>query len=130
MTDDGLTTTQVFGGADCEIPLSTVSMDVRPGGAWRATMYCGPARHEIRWTGEYQLVAAPERLVFTISDQGRSELITVVLFDLGDGRTEMHFEQAGTSAPTATSAPRRAGASSSRGSTSGWPAASRSRPRR
>ena len=32
-----------FGGLECEIPLSTVSMDVRPGGAWRATMFCGPA---------------------------------------------------------------------------------------
>ena len=33
-----------FGGVECEIPLGTVSMDVRPGGAWRATMFCGPGR--------------------------------------------------------------------------------------
>jgi uncharacterized protein YndB with AHSA1/START domain len=91
-----------FGGAECEVPLSTVAMDVRPGGALRATMYCGPRRHEIRWTGEYQEVAAPERLVFTISDQpggDRYELVSVVLTDLGDGRTEMHFEQRGHMRP-------------------------------
>jgi uncharacterized protein YndB with AHSA1/START domain len=87
-----------FGGADCEVPLSSVSMDVRPGGAWRARMFCGPERREIRWKGEYREVAAPERLIFTISDQpgdDRYEVVTVVLTDLGDGRTEMHFEQRG-----------------------------------
>jgi len=91
-----------FGGAECEVPLSSVSMDVRPGGALRATMLCGPARHEIRWTGEYHEVAAPERLVFTISDRpgaDRYELVTVVLADLGDGRTEMRFEQRGHMRP-------------------------------
>jgi uncharacterized protein YndB with AHSA1/START domain len=91
-----------FGGVECEVPLSTVSMDVRAGGAWRATMFCGPERRVIRWTGEYREVAAPERLVFTISDQpgdDRYELITVQLTDLGDGRTEMHFEQRGRQRP-------------------------------
>ena len=87
-----------FGGIECEVPLSTVAMDVRPGGELRATMFCGPGRREIRWKGEYHEVAAPERLVFTISDQpadGRYELVAVVLTDLGDGRTEMLFEQRG-----------------------------------
>jgi uncharacterized protein YndB with AHSA1/START domain len=87
-----------FGGVECEVPLSTVSMDVRPGGALRATMFCGPGRREIRWTGKYHEVSAPERLVFTISDQpgdDRYELVTVVLTDLGDGRTEMRLEQRG-----------------------------------
>jgi uncharacterized protein YndB with AHSA1/START domain len=91
-----------FGGVDCEVPLSTVSMDVRPGGALRATMFCGAGRREIRWTGEYHEVAAPERLVFAISDKpgdDRYELVTVVLTDLGDGRTEMRFEQRGHMRP-------------------------------
>jgi len=91
-----------FGGVECEVPLSTVSMDVRPGGAWRATMFCGPGRHEIRWTGEYREVSAPERLVLTFSDRpgdDRYELVTVVLTDLGDGRTEMRFEQRGHMRP-------------------------------
>ena len=91
-----------FGGTECEIPLSTVSMDVRPGGSWRATMFCGPRRHEIRWRGEYREVTVPERLVFTISDEPSGEpyeLVSVVLADLGDGRTEMHFDQRGYMSP-------------------------------
>jgi uncharacterized protein YndB with AHSA1/START domain len=91
-----------FGGVGCEIPLSTVAMDVRPGGELRATMFCGPERRMIRWRGEYREVAAPERLVFTITDTpdgDRYELVTVVLADLGDGRTEMQFEQRGHKRP-------------------------------
>lgn len=87
-----------FGGGEAEIPLSTVAMDVRPGGSWRATMFAGPERREIRWKGEYREVVAPERLVFTISDQPGDdafELIIVVLRDTGDGRTEMQFQQLG-----------------------------------
>jgi hypothetical protein len=44
-----------FGGSKSEVPPSTLSMDVRPGGSWRATMFA----------------------------------------DLGDGRTEMLFQQRG-----------------------------------
>jgi uncharacterized protein YndB with AHSA1/START domain len=91
-----------FGGAESEVPLSTVSMDVRPGGWWRLTMYAEPGRREIRWKGEYREVVEPERLVFTVSDQPGDdayELVTVVLTDLGDGRTEMHFEQRGSLPP-------------------------------
>ena len=87
-----------FGGGEAEVPLATVSMDVRPGGSWRLTMFAGPGRHEIRWKGEYREVVEPERLVFTVSDQPGEdayELVTVVLTDLGDGRTEMLFEQRG-----------------------------------
>jgi len=91
-----------FGGPEAEVPLSSVSMDVRPGGVLRATMFAGPRRHEIRWHGEYQEVAEPERLVFTISDQPGDELFelcTVVLSELDDGRTEMQFEQRGHMTP-------------------------------
>ena len=87
-----------FGGPESEVPLASVSMDVRPGGALRLTMYAGPGRVEMHWKGEYQEVVTPERLVFTISDQPGDELFelcTVVLTDLGDGRTEMLFEQRG-----------------------------------
>jgi uncharacterized protein YndB with AHSA1/START domain len=87
-----------FGGPASEVPLDTVSMDVRPGGALRATMFADPGRGEIHWKGEYLEVAEPERLVFTLSDQPGDdlyELVSVVLTDLGDGRTEMLFEQRG-----------------------------------
>jgi uncharacterized protein YndB with AHSA1/START domain len=90
-----------FGAEDGEVPLSTVSMDVRPGGALRLTMFAGPERREIRWKGEYQEVEPPERLVFTISDQPDEvyALVTVILSDLGDGKTEMLFEQRGPLPP-------------------------------
>ena len=87
-----------FGGGEAEVPVSTVSMDVREGGAWRATMFAGPGRHKIHWKGEYREVVQPKRLVFTLSDQpgdDRYELVIVVLTDLGDGRTEMLFQQRG-----------------------------------
>ena len=84
-----------FGGTESEVPLSSVSMDVQPGGSWRLTMHA--VRGEIHWHGEYHEVVEPERLVFTVTDQpGTSrEIVIVELTDLGDGRTEMHFEQRG-----------------------------------
>ena len=90
-----------FGGPASEVPLDSVSMDVSPGGRWRATMFAGPERREIHWDGEYREVAEPERLVFTVSDQpgDQYEVVTVVLTDLGDGRTEMSFEQRGHMGP-------------------------------
>jgi uncharacterized protein YndB with AHSA1/START domain len=87
-----------YGGSEWEVPLSTVSMDVRPGGAWHLTMYAPHGNREIHWKGEYREVVEPERLVFTVSDQPGDdlyELVIVVLTDLGDGRTEMNFEQRG-----------------------------------
>jgi uncharacterized protein YndB with AHSA1/START domain len=85
-----------YGGPEADNPPETVEMDVREGGAWRLTMFFGPDRREIRWAGEYHEVIAPERLVFTITDRPEEEteeLVTVVLRDLGNGRTEMDFHQ-------------------------------------
>jgi uncharacterized protein YndB with AHSA1/START domain len=99
-----------FGGPESEVPLATVAMDVRPGGALRLTMFAQPGRRVIRWKGEYREVDAPERLVFTISDQpgdAPGELVTVVLVDLGDGRTEMRFEQRGSLPPEVYEAAKR-----------------------
>ena len=93
-----------FGGRDGEVPLSTVSMDVRPGGPWSLTMFAGPERREILWHGEYREVVEPERLVLTFSDHPgdeRYELVIVVLRSLDDGRTEMAFEQRGLMTPEA-----------------------------
>jgi uncharacterized protein YndB with AHSA1/START domain len=87
-----------YGGSGSEIPLASVTMDVRPGGRWRATMFAGPERREIRWAGEYREVVEPERLVFTVTDQpdgDEYELVTVVLTDLGQGRTQMDMTQTG-----------------------------------
>ena len=91
-----------FGGPECEVPLSSVSMDVRPGGAWKLTMFAPPDRRRIDWWGVYREVEPPERLVFTISDRPDKdlyELVVVDLTDLGGGRTEMRFEQRGRMGP-------------------------------
>jgi uncharacterized protein YndB with AHSA1/START domain len=87
-----------FGGREGAVPLASVSMDVRPGGAWRLTMYAGPGGHEIRWAGEYLEVQPPSRLRFTVTDRPEEdlfELVTVVLAELDDDRTQMVFEQRG-----------------------------------
>jgi uncharacterized protein YndB with AHSA1/START domain len=89
-----------YGGPQGEIPLDTVSMDVRVGGKWNLVMILGP--REIHWDGEYIEVAEPERLVFTVSDQPSEDvydLCTVELTDLGDDRTEMLFQQSGGHMP-------------------------------
>jgi uncharacterized protein YndB with AHSA1/START domain len=91
-----------YGGAAAEVPVSTVSMDVREGGAWKATMFAGPQRQEIHWKGTFQEVIPPERLVYTVTDHPGDEafeLVTFVLTDLGDGRTEMFFTQHGGMSP-------------------------------
>ena len=90
-----------FGGPEAEIPLETVTMDVRPGGAWGATMFFGPDRRVILWKGEYLEAVAPERLVLTFSNPPDAdyELVTVVLNDLGALRSEMLFEQRGHMRP-------------------------------
>lgn len=91
-----------FGGAAADVPLDSVAMDVRPGGVWRLTMFAEPERRRIDWHGEYLEVDEPVRLVLSMSDEpdtDRYALVTVVLNDLGDGRTEMQFRQSGPLPP-------------------------------
>ena len=88
-----------FGGPDTEVPLSTVSIDLRPGGVWTATtLSYGPDRRDVRWHGEYLEIIEPARLVFTIRGlQGEEAVdeVTVVFTDLGHARTYMLFRQRG-----------------------------------
>jgi uncharacterized protein YndB with AHSA1/START domain len=75
-------------------------MDVRPGGSWRLTMH--HSGREIHWAGDYVEVEPPARLVFTITDQpgdAQRDVCTLDLTDVGDGRTQMRFEQRGGMAP-------------------------------
>jgi uncharacterized protein YndB with AHSA1/START domain len=87
-----------FGGAGADV--GSVSLDVRPGGRWQATIRRNGV--EIRWEGVYREVVEPERLVLTFSDrpgEEAHEVVTVHFTDLGDGRTEMRLEQRGTHPP-------------------------------
>ena len=86
---------------------AVVGLDGRQAGRRLATDdVFGPDRREIQWEGEYREVVEPERLSFTISDQPGDayELVTVVLTDLGDGRTEMRMQQRGGLRRRSTSA--------------------------
>jgi uncharacterized protein YndB with AHSA1/START domain len=104
-----------FGGPASDVPLDSVAMDVQPGGAWRLTMLADSGRRRIDWHGEYLEVDEPSRLVLSMSDEpsrlvlsmsdepasDRYAIVTVVLSELGDGRTEMQFRQSGPLPPEA-----------------------------
>lgn len=85
-----------FGTEAVEVPLETLSMDVRVGGTWNAVMHL-PDGSTIHWNGEYTEVDPPERLAFTMSDDPSSdarEPVTVVLAEVAGG-TEMTLTQTG-----------------------------------
>lgn len=85
-----------WGGPDIEIPLDSLSLDVRPGGSWRATMILGNGMPDFHWRGEYLEVDRPHKLVMTMTDEpgDARELLTVVLTEV-DGGTRMEFSQTG-----------------------------------
>ena len=97
-----------FGGALGEVPPWSVALDLRVGGAWRLKMRLRDG--EVSWHGEYREVVEPERIVFTLSDQPPRDaghaLVIVELVEVGEGRTEMRFEQRSSLSPAQTSAAR------------------------
>ena len=87
------------------MPLATVSMDVRPAapGGRRCSAAPTAARSAgrastARWSRPSGWCSRSP----TEPGRTRYELVTVVLTDLGDGRTEMHFEQRGHMRPSST----------------------------
>jgi uncharacterized protein YndB with AHSA1/START domain len=85
-----------FGTEAVDVPLDTLSMDVRVGGAWNAVMLL-PDGNAIHWIGEYTEVDPPARLAFTMTDNPASparEPVTVALTEI-DGGTEMTMTQSG-----------------------------------
>jgi uncharacterized protein YndB with AHSA1/START domain len=84
-----------FGGSGVDVPADTVSMDVRPGGLWKATMVIGNGVPDMHWLGEFVEIDRPAKLVLTLSDRPEArELVTVILTEV-DGGTEMVFSQTG-----------------------------------
>ncbi|MET0296697.1 MAG: SRPBCC domain-containing protein, partial [Microbacterium sp.] len=70
-----------FGTAAVEVPQESLSMDVRPGGEFRATMVL-PDGNRIDWAGEYITVDPPAHLAMTLSDNPDAYAGLPVLFDL------------------------------------------------
>jgi uncharacterized protein YndB with AHSA1/START domain len=83
-----------WGGPETEVPLDSISLDVRPGGLWKATMVL-PDGHRIDWIGEYVDVDSPSHLVLTLSDgPNQREIVSVDLTEI-DGGTRMVCRQLG-----------------------------------
>jgi uncharacterized protein YndB with AHSA1/START domain len=83
-----------FGTAAVEVPQESLTMDVRPGGAFRAVMVL-PDGNRIAWAGEYQVVEPPTHLAMTLTDQPGDDAGLPVLFDLEevDGGTQLTIRQ-------------------------------------
>jgi uncharacterized protein YndB with AHSA1/START domain len=82
---------QWWGPPGWTTPLETITMDVRPGGAFRLTGVSEDGT-EMPQAGVYREVVEPERLVLEESPEGawhEGAVSVVTLTDLGDGRTEM-----------------------------------------
>ena len=95
---DALTTPEHFavwfGTASVDVPQDTLSMDVRPGGEFRAVMHL-PDGHLIHWSGTYLEVDRPSHVAMTITDQPDDDAGLPVIFDLRtvDGGTELTIRQ-------------------------------------
>jgi uncharacterized protein YndB with AHSA1/START domain len=85
-----------FGGSGVDVPIDSVSMDVRVGGGWKATMIIGNGVPDIHWFGEFVELDRPNKVVLTLTDRpgDARELVSVTLTEVADG-TEMLFHQSG-----------------------------------
>jgi len=86
--------TQWWGPRGYSTPLSTISLDVRPGGRWRAGLISDSDGSEAPFVGAYREVVPPQRLVLTLRcptdpDDG---IVTVTFTERGE-QTEMVFHQ-------------------------------------
>lgn len=76
--------------AGMSIPLSTINLDPRPGGAFEAVMVGDSDGTEYPMKAQYVEVSEPERIVFTVPGNGLLSSLTFT--DLG-GRTEVVVHQ-------------------------------------
>lgn len=83
-----------FGTAAVAVPQETLSMDVRPGGEFRAVMHL-PDGNLIHWAGTYIAVEPPSHVAMTLTDQPGDDAGLPVLFDLEpvDGGTQLTIRQ-------------------------------------
>ena len=85
---------QWFGPVDSTLDIH--EMDVRPGGAWRATLHFNGM--EMPWSGRWEEVVEPERVVLAFADApslgDEFDLLTMTLTSLGD-KTELVLRQSG-----------------------------------
>lgn len=80
-----------WGGPGISVPVESVTMDVRPGGAFELTMV-GPDGDEYPNRGEYVEVDKPSRLVLSEPDMG---ITTTITFAEVKDKTEVTIYQVG-----------------------------------
>ena len=88
-----------FGTPPYTTPLSTITMDPRPGGEFRATMVHETEDIKLPFVGHFREVVEPERIVQTFEnpsdpDDPDVETLTVTLTDFGDA-TKVVYTQVG-----------------------------------
>ena len=84
--------TRWWGKRGWSAPLSTITMDVRPGGEFSLVNVCDADGREMTQRAVYREVVEPEKLVWAAAEDAAEGPVTTVTFsDLGDGRTEMTF---------------------------------------
>ena len=89
-----------FGTPPFTTPPSTVTIDARPGGEFRATMVNEADGSELPFVGRYLEVDEPELMVMTLENVGRPgdpsvEILTYTLEEVGTGKTELTYHQVG-----------------------------------
>jgi uncharacterized protein YndB with AHSA1/START domain len=91
---------QWFGKPPFTTPVSTITMDVRPGGEFRAAMVHETDGTVLQFVGHFLEVVERERLVQTFENvddpsDPNVEVLTTTVTDLGDGKTELTYRQVG-----------------------------------
>lgn len=83
-----------FGGPDVLVPLDSLDFIAEPGRDWTAQMVL-PDGNVMNWAGDFVEVAAPERLVFTITDRPTEPIRAAIVVELTatEGGTRMRFAQ-------------------------------------
>lgn len=84
--------THFWGPAGSTTPISKITVDLRPGGAFEAVMIGGDGG-EYPMRAVYVEVDRPARLAWTEPDVEGGMTTTLTFVDLGDGRTEITTHQ-------------------------------------
>jgi uncharacterized protein YndB with AHSA1/START domain len=81
-----------------KMKMKDVKLDVKVGGKWKGTMVLDDGT-ETHWTGEYQTINKPSKLVMSITDTGvltgNLETYSLMLDDQGQKKTQMTLTQSG-----------------------------------
>lgn len=83
--------THFWGPIGTSTPLSTITVDARPGGVFETVMVNDSDGAAYPTSAVYVEVTEPERLVWNEKHSGMT--VTVTFTDLGDDRTEVHIRQ-------------------------------------